>query len=191
MLKSPTSRWTAGAVGLCAALLVLTYLVLVSPRRADADALGEQTAAAEQANSATQLRTAQLRALYATLPQRRQELTTMLAQLPVTADVPGFVRSLDSLAHSSGVVLDGVTPSAGAYVSVDGPGAARRPRPPGWLVAPAGGHRRDRRPGGRGAGQRDREGAVLQGRDLPAATAERAARLPGQRSAGHRLGAAR
>lgn len=122
MLKSPTSRWSAGAAGLCIALLVLTYLVLVAPRRADADALTEQTAAAEQANDTTQLRTAQLRALYATLPQRRQELTSMLAQLPVTADVPGFVRSLDSMARTSGVTLTGVTPAQGGYVPVGGAG---------------------------------------------------------------------
>jgi hypothetical protein len=105
------------------ALLVLTYLALVSPRRADADSLTEQTAAAEQANDATQLRTAQLRALYATLPQRRAELTTMIAQLPVTADIPGFVRSIDALAHSSGVVLNGITPAAATYLGANGAGA--------------------------------------------------------------------
>ena len=44
----------------------------------------------------------------------------MLGQVPVTADVPRFVRSLDGLAASSGVTLDTVTPSAAQVLDANG-----------------------------------------------------------------------
>ena len=122
MVKSPTSRWVAGAAGVCAALLLITWFVLVGPRRAEAADLTDQAASVAQQNDALQLRTAQLKAQFATLPQRRAELATLIGQLPVTGDVPRFVRSLDALADSAGVSLDGVTPAAGASLSA-APGA--------------------------------------------------------------------
>ncbi len=114
MLKSPTSRWVAGAAGVCAALLVLTWFVLVGPKRAEAADLADQAASARQQNDSLQIRTAQLKAQFASLPQRQAELTTLVGQMPVTADVPRFVRTLDALAASSGVTLEGLTPGAGA-----------------------------------------------------------------------------
>jgi hypothetical protein len=123
VLKSPTSRWAAGAAGVCAALLALTWFVLVGPKRAEAADLQEQAASARQANDAMQIRTAQLKTQFATLPQRQAELATLVEQMPPTADVPRFVRSLDALAESAGVRLDGVTPGAGESLDAQ-PGAA-------------------------------------------------------------------
>ncbi len=120
MLKSPTSRWVAGAAGVCAALLVLTWFVLVGPKRAEAADLADQAASARQQNDSLQIRTAQLKAQFASLPQRQAELTTLVGQMPVTADVPRFVRSLDALAASSGVTLEGLTPGAGARLDAAG-----------------------------------------------------------------------
>jgi type IV pilus assembly protein PilO len=120
VLKSPTSRWVAGAAGVCAALLVLTWFVLVGPKRAEAADLTEQAASARQQNDSLQIRTAQLKAQFASLPQRQAELTTLVGQMPVTADVPRFVRSLDALAASSGVTLEGLTPGAGARLDAAG-----------------------------------------------------------------------
>ena len=123
MLKSPTSRWTAGAAGVCAVLLALTWFVLVGPKRAEAADLQEQAASARQANDAMQIRTAQLKTQFATLPQWQAELATLVEQMPPTADVPRFVRSLDALAESAGVRLDGVSPGAGESLDAK-PGAA-------------------------------------------------------------------
>jgi hypothetical protein len=127
VLKSPTSRWIAGTAALCLALLVLAYLTLVGPRRDEAASLTDQTVAEEQQNDQVQLRTAQLRALYATLPQRRADLAAMLEQMPVTADVPGLVRSLDAVATSSGVSLDAVTPSSATYLDATAGAAGAAP----------------------------------------------------------------
>ena len=98
VLKSPTSRWAAGAAALCAALLALTWIALVGPKRAEAADLTEQAASTRQSNDAMQIRTSQLKAQFATLPQAQAELGTLATKLPPTADVPHFVRSLDALA---------------------------------------------------------------------------------------------
>jgi hypothetical protein len=123
VLKSPTSRWLAGAAGVCAALLALTWFTLVGPKRAEAADLTEQAASARQANDGMQIRTSQLKAQFATLPQRQSELATLVKQMPPSGDVSHFVRSLDALAASAGVRIDGVTPASGESLDAK-PGAA-------------------------------------------------------------------
>ena len=120
MFSSPTSRWIGGAVAVCLGLVAVTVVALVSPKRGEAADLEQAAATAEQQNDDLQIRTAQLKAQFATLPQRQAQLSTMLGQLPVTADLPQFVRSLDSLATSSGVTLDTVTPSAAQTLDANG-----------------------------------------------------------------------
>lgn len=124
MLTSPTSRWVAGAAGVCAALLVLTWFVLVGPKQAEAADLLERTETTQQQNDALRIRTAQLKAQFATLPQRQAELAQLVGQMPVTADVPRFLRSLDAMASSAGVSLEGLTPGSGAALGAGPAGAA-------------------------------------------------------------------
>jgi type IV pilus assembly protein PilO len=112
VLSTPTSRWTAGAAAVGLGLVAVSYVAVIGPKRGEAADLTDETAAAQQQNDSLQIRTAQLKAQFATLPQRRAELSTMIGQIPVTADVPHFVRSLDALASGAGVTLDTVTPSA-------------------------------------------------------------------------------
>ncbi len=140
MLTSPTSRWVAGTAGVCAALLALTWFALVGPKRAEAAELVERTEATQQQNDALRIRTAQLKAQFATLPQRQAELSQLVGQMPVTADVPRFVRSLDAMATAAGVRLEGITPGAGTPLAAAGaPGAAgAAPKPqPAEATAPA------------------------------------------------------
>jgi hypothetical protein len=140
VLTSPTSRWVAGTAGVCAALLALTWFALVGPKRAEAAELVERTEATQQQNDALRIRTAQLKAQFATLPQRQAELSQLVGQMPVTADVPRFVRSLDAMATAAGVRLEGITPGAGTPLAAAGaPGAAgAAPKPqPAEATAPA------------------------------------------------------
>jgi hypothetical protein len=111
VFSTPTSRWTAGAAAVGLGLVAVSYVAVIGPKRGEAADLTDETAAAQQQNDSLQIRTAQLKAQFATLPQRRAELNTMIGQIPVTADVPHFVRSLDALASGAGVTLDAVTPS--------------------------------------------------------------------------------
>lgn len=112
MFSSPTSRWTAGAVTVGVGLVAISYVGVIGPKRGEADQLADATASARQQNDTLQVRIAQLKAQFASLPQHQAELSTMLAQMPATADIPHFVRSLDALASESGVTLDAVTPTA-------------------------------------------------------------------------------
>jgi type IV pilus assembly protein PilO len=85
-----------------------------------------------------QLRTAQLKTQFATLPQRQAELATLIQQMPPTGDVPRFVRSLDALAASAGVRLDGVSPGAGESLDAKpGPAGTAAPSTPAPAPAPA------------------------------------------------------
>ncbi len=136
MLSTRTSRWVAGAVALCLLLLVLTYLLLVSPRTAQAAELADADAAAVSQNDSLRIRTAQLKAQFVTLPQKQAELAEILRQVPPTADTPALVRTIDQLAVASGVDLQNITP--GAATLLEAPGGVAAAAPAGSAVAPAG-----------------------------------------------------
>lgn len=138
MFSSPTSRWTGGAVAVCLGLVGITYVGLVGPRRGEADDLSASAASTQQQNDTLQVTIAQLKAQYATLPQRRTELSAALDAMPVAAAVPTFVRSLDRLASDAGVRLDGVTPGTARPIDAQGHpadvAAATASGPAGQLV---------------------------------------------------------
>jgi hypothetical protein len=134
VFSSPTSRWTAGAAAAGLGLVAVTYVAVIGPKRSEAADLADSATAVQQQNDALQIRIAQLKAQFATLPQRQAELSTMLGQIPVTADVPHFVRSLDALASGAGVTLDGVTPQAAQVLAAQG---ASAPAAAGTAGSPA------------------------------------------------------
>jgi type IV pilus assembly protein PilO len=117
MLANRTTRWSLGAALLCVLLLALSWFMLISPRRADADSIRGQAAQADLQVSQLQVKIAQLKSEFADLPKQRAELATIKAQLPPTADIPAFVRTLQSLAAQTGVSLDALSPGTPAVVS--------------------------------------------------------------------------
>lgn len=144
MLRTRTSRWTMGTAVLCMLLLVVAWLLLISPRRSRAADLDGQNAGAQQENRQLQLRIENLRAQAAQLPTYRAELAGILRQLPPTAAMPQFLRDLDSLAASSGVTVNTFTPSgssalkatAGAGTGAGGAGGASGTKPAGVVQMP-------------------------------------------------------
>jgi Tfp pilus assembly protein PilO len=96
--------------------------MLVSPRRANAADLHTQAASADSQAGIIQIKLAQLKAEFAGLPKRQAELKSIKKQLPPGADIPAFVRTLQSVADKTGVSLDSITPGTPAVVG--GPGAA-------------------------------------------------------------------
>jgi Tfp pilus assembly protein PilO len=125
MLSNRTGRWSLGAVLLCAALVAASWFLLISPRRADASDLRAKTDQASSQADQLQLQIAQLKADFADLPRRREELRAIKAQLPAKTDMPALIRTFYSQAKSAGVDLKSITP--GVPVVVTEPGVAAPP----------------------------------------------------------------
>jgi Tfp pilus assembly protein PilO len=112
MLSSRTARWSAGTSLLCVAVLAVSWLFLVSPRRTEAAELRDANVATQTQNDLLEVKIAQLRAQFARLPESQAELADILTQMPADAGVPRLVRDLDAMAKSTGVTLTTVTPGA-------------------------------------------------------------------------------
>jgi Tfp pilus assembly protein PilO len=124
MLGNRTMRWTAATAVLCLVLLAAAWLLLVSPRRAEATDLHERDLSAQQQNEQLEVRIEQLKAQSAQLPAYRAELAGVIEQLPPTADMARLVREVTVLATVAGATLDAVTPSGATLLSGTGsPGA--------------------------------------------------------------------
>ncbi len=141
MLTSRTARWAAGTALLCVALLAVSWLFLVSPRRAEAAELRDQNVATQTQNDLLEVKIAQLRSQFARLPESQAELADILAQMPADAGMPRLVRDLDAMAKESGVELTSLTPGAAQPLVLDaavsaGAGTAAAGTAPG--TAPAG-----------------------------------------------------
>ena len=124
-----TRRWVAGAVAAALLLVVATWFLLISPQRSQAAELGDQVTAQQDANETIRLRTQQLKAQFASLPQRQAELAEIRQQLPGTPDLPALVRQLSTVAADAGVSVDSVAPGqpqplAGAAAAGAGTGTS-------------------------------------------------------------------
>jgi type IV pilus assembly protein PilO len=109
-IQNRAVRWTAGAVALCLLMVVMTWFLLVAPRRTQASDLHDSVLAAQSSNALMQSRIAELKVQYAKLPEQRAKLEEIGRQLPATDDVSGLLRSIDTLATSSGVGLTSISP---------------------------------------------------------------------------------
>jgi Pilus assembly protein, PilO len=120
VFSSPTSRWAGGTAAVCLGLVAVTYVGLVGPKRGEAADLSASAAATQTRNDALQIQIAQLKAQFAKLPEKQEELATVLGQLPAAADVPSVVRSFDQIAATAGVSLDAVTPGPAQFIDAKG-----------------------------------------------------------------------
>ncbi|MHB1613792.1 MAG: hypothetical protein ACYCXA_11835 [Actinomycetes bacterium] len=129
MTKSRT--WVAGAVVVALLLVVAGWFLLIAPQRSQASALAQENTAAVQNNGQLRMQIASLAAQAKNLPLEQAQLATMRQQIPLSPGLPSMIRSLVSIAASSGVVLQSITPSSptalpasAANQSVAGTGAA-------------------------------------------------------------------
>ncbi len=129
MLANRTGRWSIGAALICVLLLAASWFLLISPRRADAADVRTQVTATDNQAGDLRIKLAQLKAEFADLPAQKAKLKAIKQQLPPTADIPAFVRSMQSIAAQSGVSLDSITPGAPALLgntpgnTASGPGS--------------------------------------------------------------------
>jgi len=105
-----TRRWLAGAVAAALVLVLASWFLLISPQRSQAADLRDQATAQQDRNDSIRLRTQQLKAQFASLPQRQAELAEIRRQLPGQPDLASLVRQLSTAAGDAGVSLTAVRP---------------------------------------------------------------------------------
>ncbi|GAB3281739.1 type 4a pilus biogenesis protein PilO [Kineosporia babensis] len=122
LLASRTARWSLGAVTLCLVLMLGAWYLLISPRRDDAIALREQAIASDDQASMLQMKLTQLKDQAADLPQQKEELKKIAEELPPDADIPEYLRTLDTISTEAGVNLKSIAPGTPVLVTLAGSG---------------------------------------------------------------------
>lgn len=105
-----TNRWVAGAAAVAVALIAASWFLLISPQRSHAAELRDQATAQQATNDAIRLRTQQLKAQFASLPQRRAQLAEIQQQLPDSPNLSALLRELSTVADDAGVSVQSISP---------------------------------------------------------------------------------
>jgi hypothetical protein len=109
----------AGAIG----ILLLGWLLGVSPKLAEIAAADADTATAAAQNAALEASNAQLREQLESIVERREDLGELLEAVPAAAETDDFVDAVERTAVASDVVLQSVTFGEGVSYGTSGAGA--------------------------------------------------------------------
>ncbi len=102
--------WHIGGAAAAVLVLVLAWLLLVSPTLQDAAALEEQTAAQEQASQELRSRISLLKKQSEELPAQEAALAQIQQRMPPTPALPTLIRNLTTVAKNADVTVASVTP---------------------------------------------------------------------------------
>jgi Tfp pilus assembly protein PilO len=105
-----TRAWSFGAAVVAVLLVIAAWFVAISPQRSEAADLRDQTTAQQQSNEQLKLKTKQLQAQFASLPERQAQLAEIKQQMPDNPALPALIRDLSSHASTAGVTLVSVSP---------------------------------------------------------------------------------
>src|SRR6476620_11792534 len=117
---SKTRVWSAGTALVALLLVVASWFVLIAPQRSEAASLREQATQQESVNQSVRLQTAQLKAQFASLPQRQAQLAEIKQQMPENPALPSLVRDLSKYGKAAGVTLVSVAPAEPAPLPAAG-----------------------------------------------------------------------
>jgi hypothetical protein len=113
--RAPGNRLlVGGGAGAALVLAALSWLVVISPLRSDAQTLRDDTASVETQNLAIEAQTATLRQQVEHRDELVKDAREALAGLPPGAQLPGFNRQLARQARAQGVALTSITVGASA-----------------------------------------------------------------------------
>jgi type IV pilus assembly protein PilO len=104
--------WSAGAAVVGVLLVIAAWFLFISPQRSAAADLRDQTASQQAANDQIRIKTKQLQAQFASLPERQAQLAEIKQQMPDNPALPSLIRDLSSYAESAGVTLVSVAPGS-------------------------------------------------------------------------------
>lgn len=107
-----TTRWSAGTAVVVVLLLVAGWFLLIAPQRTEAQDLEAQAAGTLQENDRLTAEIQTLKAQQKQLPKWQAQLAELQSQIPASPAMPSLIRSLSSIAKSSGVSLESMTPAA-------------------------------------------------------------------------------
>jgi type IV pilus assembly protein PilO len=127
MARSKTTMWVAGTAVLCCLILLASWFLLISPKRAEAADLRQQAVDNDGQNEALAARIDQLKQQFAELPQRQAELAEIKQAMPEDAALPTLIRDVDALADKAGVTLMSLAPGQPAAAPSTAPTAAASP----------------------------------------------------------------
>ncbi|HEY0188701.1 MAG TPA: type 4a pilus biogenesis protein PilO [Cellulomonas sp.] len=111
MRLSARRLWMIGAALAAAVLLLLGWMLLISPQLDNAEASRTEAQETADANDLLRLRIVALADDYANLSTLQAELETLRGQFPTGLELPEFVRRISALASESGATVQNVTRS--------------------------------------------------------------------------------
>jgi type IV pilus assembly protein PilO len=111
-LKQYVALTVVGCLGIMAA----GWFLLISPKRAEAAAVREQTLAQESTNAGLRTQLEVLQAQAKDLPKKQADLARVAAKIPDNPSLPSLIRALTAASTSAGVEFVSVTPGAPAAV---------------------------------------------------------------------------
>lgn len=130
-------QWLALTMVACLAIVAAGWFLLVSPKRAEATALKDQTLAQDATNDATRAQLQVLQAQAKDLPKKQADLARVAAKIPDNPGLPSLIRALTVASTSAGVDFVSVQPGPPSPV-VDEAAAAPSANPDGTIpVQPA------------------------------------------------------
>lgn len=105
------STWIGGTVFAALVIMAATYFLAVSPMLATASDTRAEVASTQQSNELLQLKIKKLAADFAKLPEYKADLAAIRVQIPVGADLSGYLRQIDAIAVAHSVTVTAVGPS--------------------------------------------------------------------------------
>ena len=108
--------WRIGGIASAVLVLVVAWLLVISPTMQEAAALEEQTVGQQQASAELESRISLLKKQSEELPAQEAALAEIQQRMPPTAALPTLIRNLTTVAENANVVVASVTPGVPAPV---------------------------------------------------------------------------
>lgn len=128
-------QWVALTVVAVLAVAAGGWVLLVSPKRADASDLRDQAAAQQTANAQLRTQIQVLKAQAAALPAEQAKIAAIAVKIPAATQQPELIRALQAAARTAGVELVSIAPSALSDPSTAGGPATGTPAATGTAAA--------------------------------------------------------
>jgi Tfp pilus assembly protein PilO len=128
--------WTFGAAVVILAIIILGWMLGISPKLAEADAASADQAAVEQQNAEQEAVLVVLREQFENIDQLKLKLKDLQGELPDAPQVESFIEYATGVATSAGVVISNIKAIEPVAYGVD-PTAIQPVAPPPAETPPA------------------------------------------------------